>query len=76
MEGSYDWAEKATVDGVDIGQGGRLKNLTTGSLQNLTYKYDEAGNVPGLQYRNAFFHICFAGFHVDQLTRPALFHKT
>jgi len=26
-------------------QGGRLQNLTTGSMQNMSYTYDEAGNV-------------------------------
>jgi RHS repeat-associated protein len=37
----YGWAEK--VNGV--GQGGRLKSLVTGTLQDLLYTYDNAGNV-------------------------------
>jgi YD repeat-containing protein len=37
----YDWNEQ--VNG--FGQGGRLQNLTTGSLQNLTYTYDPVGNI-------------------------------
>lgn len=32
----YGWTETATVDGVSTGQGGRLKNITVGSLMNLT----------------------------------------
>lgn len=41
----HAWNEKATVDGVLTGQGGRLKNLTVGTLQNLSYLYDAAGNI-------------------------------
>ncbi len=37
----YLWNEQAT----GIGQGGRLKTLTTGSLQNLLYQYDKVGNI-------------------------------
>jgi hypothetical protein len=40
----YDWNEQ--VNG--FGQGGRLQNLTTGSLQNLTYTYDPVGNITSL----------------------------
>jgi len=39
--GYYDWNEKVN----NIGQGGRLETLTTGSLQNLSYVYDAVGNV-------------------------------
>jgi len=41
----YGWDEKATVDTAHVGQGGRLKNMTVGTLQNLTYVYDAAGNI-------------------------------
>lgn len=41
----YGWNETATVDGQPVGQGGRLKQITVGSLQNLTYKYDAVGNI-------------------------------
>jgi RHS repeat-associated protein len=41
----YDWNEKATVDGILVGQGGRLKNVTVGTLQNLSYIYDPVGNI-------------------------------
>ncbi|MEK6753962.1 MAG: hypothetical protein AABZ00_17015, partial [Chloroflexota bacterium] len=37
----YLWNEKVN----NVGQGGRLKSLTTGSLQNLNYTYDAAGNI-------------------------------
>ena len=38
----YGWSEKVNST---IGQGGRLKTLSTGSLQNLAYQYDLAGNI-------------------------------
>jgi YD repeat-containing protein len=38
----YGWSEKVNST---IGQGGRLKTLSTGSLQNLAYQYDPAGNI-------------------------------
>jgi hypothetical protein len=41
----YAWNETATVDGLLTGQGGRLKKLTVGSLQDLNYLYDAAGNI-------------------------------
>ena len=41
----YDWDEKAAVNGPQMGQGGRLKNLNIGSLQDLSYVYDQVGNV-------------------------------
>jgi YD repeat-containing protein len=41
----YGWTDTATVDGQVMGQGGRLKTLVTGTLQNLEYKYDKVGNV-------------------------------
>ena len=44
----YGWAEAAVVDGVSIGQGGRLKNISVGALQNLTYTYDTSGNARGI----------------------------
>jgi YD repeat-containing protein len=37
----YNWDEKVN----NVGQGGRLKTLTTSSLQNLAYVYDAVGNV-------------------------------
>jgi RHS repeat-associated protein len=37
----YNWDEKVN----NVGQGGRLETLTTGSLQNLGYQYDAVGNV-------------------------------
>lgn len=37
----YNWNEQAN----GVGQGGRLKNLTVDSLQNLNYLYDPAGNI-------------------------------
>jgi RHS repeat-associated protein len=40
----YDWNEQ--VNGV--GQGGRLQNLLTGSLQDLNYVYDAVGNITSL----------------------------
>jgi RHS repeat-associated protein len=43
--GYYLWNETASVNGVQIGQGGRLKTLSTGGLQNLTYAYDAVGNI-------------------------------
>jgi RHS repeat-associated protein len=39
--GYYNWDEKVN----NVGQGGRLKTLTTGSLQNLAYQYDAVGNI-------------------------------
>ena len=41
----YAWNEKTSVEGINIGQGGRLKNITVGSLQDLGYVYDAAGNL-------------------------------
>ena len=41
----YGWTETAIVDGISTGQGGRLKNITVGSLMNLTYTYDKSGNI-------------------------------
>jgi RHS repeat-associated protein len=37
----YTWNEKVN----NIGQGGRLETLATGSLQNLAYVYDKVGNI-------------------------------
>jgi RHS repeat-associated protein len=37
----YEWNEQVN----NIGQGGRLEALTTGSLQNLAYVYDKVGNI-------------------------------
>jgi hypothetical protein len=31
-----------------VGQGGRLQNLLTGTLQDLNYKYDAVGNITSL----------------------------
>jgi YD repeat-containing protein len=39
--GYYNWDEKVN----NVGQGGRLKTLTTGTLQNLAYQYDSVGNI-------------------------------
>ena len=44
----YAWTDKVTVDGTLTGQGGRLKNITTGTLQNLSYIYDAAGDVKSI----------------------------
>jgi hypothetical protein len=48
----YAWNEKASLDGVQIGQGGRLKNLSAGSLQNLSYVYDAMGNIRTITIRS------------------------
>ena len=39
------WDEKATVDSQLVGQGGRMKSITVGALQNMSYLYDAVGNV-------------------------------
>ena len=44
----YAWTDKVTVDNILTGQGGRLKNITTGTLQNLSYIYDAAGDVKSI----------------------------
>ncbi|NUQ85285.1 MAG: hypothetical protein HUU11_11275, partial [Anaerolineales bacterium] len=41
----YGWNETAIVDGMSTGQGGRLKTITVGSLQDLSYLYDAVGNI-------------------------------
>ena len=39
--GYYGWDEKVN----NLGQGGRLETLATGTLQNLAYVYDSVGNI-------------------------------
>jgi YD repeat-containing protein len=42
----YTWSETALVDGNQVGQGARLKQMTSSaSLQDFTYTYDAVGNV-------------------------------
>lgn len=63
--GYYDWNEKVN----NIGQGGRLETLVTGSLQNLSYVYDKDGNVEKIkEYRdNALYETNTYGY--DALNR-------
>ncbi len=41
----YGWTETASPDGQPVGQGARLKQVATGTLQDLRYLYDAVGNV-------------------------------
>ena len=41
----YGWTETASLDGQQVGQGARLKQVATGTLQDLRYLYDAVGNV-------------------------------
>ncbi len=41
----YGWTETASLDGQPVGQGARLKQVATGTLQDLRYLYDAVGNV-------------------------------
>ena len=40
----YDWNEKIN----NIGQGGRLESLVSTDLQDLSYTYDQAGNITSI----------------------------
>jgi RHS repeat-associated protein len=60
----YGWAEKVN----EIGQGGRLKTLTTGGLQNLGYTYDKVGNITDINNATADEKQTYAYDALDRLT--------
>ncbi len=45
----YGWTEISDLDGQQVGQGARLKQMATGTLQDLRYVYDAVGNVRTIQ---------------------------
>ena len=65
----YAWDEKATVDSVLTGQGGRLKILSAGTLQNLGYLYDAAGNLRTIEDSTTTPNHEIQAFGYDALNR-------
>jgi YD repeat-containing protein len=58
-------------------QGGRLQNLTTGTLQNLTYTYDSVGNINTItDSKNASQKQCFQYDGLDRLTNATTYSDT
>jgi len=64
----YAWTEQATVDSQQVGQGGRLRNLTVTGLQNLTYTYDAGGNIRKINDTVTFETQNFGYDTLDRLT--------
>ena len=64
----YDWNEKVN----NIGQGGRLETLVTGSLQNLAYVYDKVGNITQITNSVASETNTYGYDDLDRLTSWAL----
>ncbi len=58
-------------------QGGRLQNITTGTLQNLTYTYDSVGNIKTItDVKNASQKQCFQYDALDRLTNATTYSDT
>jgi RHS repeat-associated protein len=64
----YEWDEKVN----NIGQGGRLETLVTGSLQNLAYVYDKVGNIAQMTNSVAGETSAYGYDELDRLTSWAL----
>jgi YD repeat-containing protein len=78
----YGWQETVPVQGEDVFQGARLKQMTTvgnlqyPNLQDLSYLYDEAGNVLRiLDAANSNQKQCFAYDALDRLTQATTYNN-
>jgi len=61
----YDWNERVN----NVGQGGRLQSLLTGTLQDLNYTYDAAGNITGITNSSNPLAVETNVFEYDELDR-------
>ncbi len=68
----YAWDEKAAVDTATVGQGGRLKSMTVGTLQNLDYLYDAVGNIKKITNNTASETNLYAYDSLNRLTQWTL----
>jgi RHS repeat-associated protein len=58
-------------------QGGRLQNISTGTLQSLTYTYDSVGNIKTIiDVKNASQKQCFQYDALDRLTNATTYGDT
>jgi YD repeat-containing protein len=58
-------------------QGGRLQNISTGTLQNLAYTYDSVGNIKTItDVKNASQKQCFQYDALDRLTNATTYGDT